>query len=142
MISEKLGMILKKNTKTKLWWIKLGTSIVISNIFFFLLFSGNPEASSNESSLPEGWVEAQVIAELMTPFHYGKKVILINRSRQIKIEGILKNPASDPLEKITLLVKENEAPALFQFSNWEVLPYLKDMSFTAHRKERNHEILY
>ena len=135
-------MILKKNTKTKLWWMKLAIAIVISNIFFFLLFSGSPEASPNESLPPEGWVEAQVNAELMTPFHYGKKVILINRIRRIKLEGVLQTPPSDQLGKITVLVKENEAQALFQFSDWEVLPYLKNMSFTAHRKEINHEILY
>lgn len=141
MILEKLGMNLKKNTKTKVWWIKLAASIIISNFFFFILFSGPAEMQATDSSLPEGWVEAQVSAELLTPFHSGKKVLLINRTGRKKIEGVLQITASDQLGKITVQVKENEAHTLFQYENWEVLPYLKEMSFTANYKE-SHEIRY
>jgi hypothetical protein len=142
VISEKIGMILKKNTKTKIWWMKLGISIVISNIFFFLLFAGDPKSPVTVSSLPEGWVEAHLNAELMTPFDSGKKVTLINRKHRLKIDGVLQSPPDLQAGKMTILVKENEASALFQYNDWEVLPFLKDMNFTAHKRSEDHEILY
>ena len=75
MISKIAGIISKKDTKTKQWWLKLGIALILSNIFFFLLFSGNEvQSPEQEPSLPAGWVEIQLKAELMTPFHEGKKI--------------------------------------------------------------------
>jgi hypothetical protein len=140
VISEKIGTILKKNTKTKVWWAKLAVALILSNIFFFVLFSGDSEVKQTPTDLvPEGWVEVQLNAELMTPFHSGKKVLIIHRIGRKKLEGVLQ---ADQLGKITVLVKETEAHALFQHESWEVLPYLKHLSFASHKKESSHEIRY
>lgn len=141
MISKKIGTIFKENTKTKLWWGKLGVALIISNIFFFFLFGGSSEAVQ-EASLPQGWVEVQVNASLLTPFQQGKRVLLLHRQGRKKLEGILLMETSDQLGKITLLVKEDEAAILFRFENWEILPYLKNLHFTASTKEVGHEIHY
>ncbi len=143
MISEKIGTVLKKNTKTKVWWAKLAVAIVLSNIFFFVLFGGDSNIK-NETivGIPEGWVEVQLNAELLTPFHSGKKVLIIHRIGRKKLEGVLQAPGADQPGKITLLVKESEAHALFQFDSWEVLPYLKHMNFAVTKKETSHEIRY
>jgi hypothetical protein len=143
MISEKIGTALKKNTKTKIWWIKSGLALMVSNVFFFLLFSGDPEVKQDlPTGTPEGWVEVQLNAELMTPFHSGKKVLIIHRVGRKKLEGVLQNPGIEQVGKITVLVKENEAHALFQHETWEVLPYLKNLTFVSVRKGESHEIRY
>jgi hypothetical protein len=141
VISEKVGTLLKKNTKTKVWWMKLGIALVISNLFFFLLFSGDSDVKQESlpSGIPQGWVEVQLNAELMTPFHSGKKVLLIHRIGRKKLEGVLQ---ADQLGKITVLVKEAEAEKLFQHESWEILPYLKNLNFASVRKEASHEIRY
>lgn len=141
MISKKLGTIFKENTKTKLWWSKLVVALIISNIFFFLLFGGNSEAVQ-ENSIPAGWVEVQVNASLSTPFQSGKRVLLIHRLGRKKLEGLLKMETPEDPGKVTLLVKEDEAATLFSYENWEILPYIKDLPFTARVKERSHEIRY
>lgn len=143
MISEKIGTLLKRNTKTKIWWLKLGVSIVLSNIFFFILFSDNSEVKKPSGlEIPEGWVEVQLEAHLLTPFHSGKKVLIVQRKARKKLEGVLKTTGSDELGRITVLVKENEANTLFQHSTWEILPYLKHLTFASVRKEEGHEIRY
>ncbi len=143
MISEKLGTLLKKNTKTRIWWAKLAVAIVLSNIFFFVLFGGDSEVKQAVTSgVPEGWVEVQLQAELMTPFHSGKKVLIIHRIGRKKLEAVLQTDSNEQLGKITVLVKEDEAHALFQHEAWEVLPYLKHMTFAASKKEDSHEIRY
>jgi hypothetical protein len=140
MIFEKLGILLKKNTKTRAWWAKLAIALVFSNIFFFLLFGSDSEVKQ-ESGVPEGWVEVQLSAELMTPFHLGKKVLIVHRNGRKKLEGVLQASGND-LGKITVLVKEDEAHALFQFEAWEVLPYLKHLTFASATREGSHEIRY
>lgn len=139
---DKLGTILKRNTKTKMWWPKMAASLVLSNIFFFMLFGGHDSEVKSPSAIPDGWVEVQLNAELLTPFHYGKKVLIIHRIGRKKLEGVLQAPGSQDLGKLTLLVKESEAHALFQYEAWEVLPYLKNMSFAANKKDQSHEIRY
>ncbi len=143
MISEKIGTILKKNTKTKIWWSKVGVALVVSNIFFFLLFSEDSKVKDIEvSGIPAGWVEVQLNAELMTPFHSGKKVLIVHRIGRERIEGVLQETGVSELGKITILVKELEAHKIFQHDKWEVLPYLKNLSFMPIRKEESHEIRY
>lgn len=139
MISEKIGTLLKQNTKTK--WMKMGVALVLSNIFFFLLFSGDSEVKQEtRSGTPEGWVEVQLEAQLLTPFQSGKKVLIVHRSARKKLEGVLQD--AQELGRITVLVKEEEANALFQYSTWEVLPYLKHLTFTNVQKDPGHEIRY
>ncbi len=80
MISKLAGIISKKNTKTKTWWLKLGVALVLSNVFFFLLFGGDNTSSAETTHMPEGLVEVQLEARLHTPFQKGKKVLLVSRS--------------------------------------------------------------
>lgn len=137
---KKIGNDLKTNTKTK--WIKLGVAIILSNVFFFMLFSGDSEVKHETSGIPQGWVEVQLQAELMTPFHSGKKVLIVHRNARKKLEGVLQDTQAGESGRITVLVKETEANALFQHETWEVLPYLKNLTFATVRKEESHEIRY
>lgn len=137
---EKIGTLFKKDTKTKAWWMKLGISLILSNIFFFLLFSDNSEVK-RENVNPTGWVEMQLEVQLLTPFHSGKKVLLVHRNGRKKMEAVLQTSASET-GRITVLVKEDEAHVLLQHDSWEVLPYLKNLTFAYRAKEKAHEIRY
>lgn len=141
MISKIIGGVLKTNTKTKVWWMKLGLAIVISNIFFFMLFSGNETKATIEESVPEGWVEIQVRAEFLTTFQKGKKVLLVNRMHGKKVEGILQESSLEE-GKHTLLVTDTDAPLFFHYENWEIFPYVKSLHLVSKRKEAAHEIRY
>lgn len=142
MISNIAGTILKKNTKTKIWWIKLALALIVSNIFFFVLFAGATEAEGIVTSVPpEGSVEMQLKAELLTPFQQGKKVLLIQRAAGRKVEAILKAEAN--LEgRITVLVQEADAQLLLRYEFWEILPYLKNLILSQESKGTQHEIRY
>lgn len=142
MISKIAGIISKKDTKTKQWWLKLGIALILSNIFFFLLFSGNEvQSPEQEPSLPAGWVEIQLKAELMTPFHEGKKILIINRPGRLKLEGELKGQ-EETEGRITILVKESEAQNLFLHEEWEILPFISNMKFGQLAQGPHHEIKY
>lgn len=141
MISNIAGTLWKKNTKTKIWWMKLGIALIVSNVFFFVLFAGTPEASVPESMTPEGSVEMQIKAELLTPFEKGKKVLLIQRAAGWKAVALLSAEAN--LEgRITVVVSEADAPLLMRFENWEILPYLKHFNLYRETKGIQHEIRY
>jgi hypothetical protein len=123
--------------------MKLGLSIVLSNLFFFFLFSSTPESSDKtERIIPPEQVEVQIEAQLLTPFQTGKKILLVNRNKRIKIEGTMQNLHSEASEKITVLVREQEAATLFQHQNWEILPFIKNLTFILAKREPTHEILY
>ena len=141
MISNIAGNVLKKNTKTKQWGAKLAVAIVISNIFFFLLFSGS-ETEIEKSTIPDGWVEIQVRAELLTPFHSGKKVLLLHRLGRKKVEAMLETSPQEPEGRFTVLVKESEAESLLQHESWEIVPFLKTLSFARVHTGVSHEIRY
>ncbi|HXH32192.1 MAG TPA: hypothetical protein VNJ01_15410 [Bacteriovoracaceae bacterium] len=140
MISTKLGTLLKKNTKSKQWWLKVAVALVLSNAFFFLLFSGTPQTL--EAKIPTGWVEVQLSAALLTPFEHGKRILVVQRLRRKKLEGIMHTPKSEGTETFTVLVREEEAEALFRYQDWEVLPFLKNLTFASKPKGENHEIRY
>lgn len=142
MISKITGMILKKNTKPKLWWIKLAVSIVLSNIFFFVLFSSNEKASVTNYSIPEGWVELQVRAELLTTFQSRKKVLLLHREGRKRIEAVLETSPQEPEGRFTVLVKESEVEALLKYESWEIVPFLKTLNFAPLHAGVHHEIRY
>lgn len=141
MISKIAGTISKKNTKTKLWWSKLAVALIISNIFFFLLFSGS-EKEVAPSGVPAGWVEIHVKAELLTPFHSGKKVLLLHRIGRKRVEAMLETSPQEPEGRFTVLVKESEANALLQHESWEIVPFLKTISFAPRATGVSHEIRY
>ncbi len=142
MLSEKIGILLKKNTKSKLWWIKLGFSLILSNIFFFVLFSNTEDGSEKLKTLPSDHVEIQLRAELLTPFQIGKKILIVNRKKRIKIQGVLISQLLDEESRLTVLVNEKEVNHLFNNSNWEILPYMKYLSFASIPKDQHHEIRY
>lgn len=141
MISKTVGTLLRENTKTKVWWLKLGVAIIISNIFFFILFS-SPKSPSLESSLPEGWVEVQLEANMLTTFQKGKKVILLNRQWARHLVGMLERDKSTEEGRFTILVKEDEAYSLLSHEGWEIIPHLKNITFKKMVKGESHEIRY
>ena len=142
MISKIAGTILKKNTKTKLWWMKLAVSIVLSNIFFFVLFAKNEKPSVTTSSIPEGWVELQVKAELLTTFQSRKRVLLLHREGRKRVEAVLETSPQEPEGRFTVLVKETEVEALLKYESWEIVPFLKTLTFAPLHTGVHHEIRY
>lgn len=142
MISRIAGTLLNKNTKTKIWWAKLAVAIVISNIFFFLLFSGSETSPVISKGVPDGWVEMQIRADLLTPFHSGKKVLLIQRQARKQLEAMLDTATTDPEMRYTILVKESEAEILLKHDGWEIVPFLKKLTFAPISKGTEHEIRY
>ncbi len=142
MISKIAGTILKKNTKTKLWWMKLAISLVLSNIFFFVLFSSNEKPSVSPSSIPKGWVELQVKAELLTTFQLRKRVLLLHREGRKRVEAVLETSPQEPEGRFTVLVKEAEVEALLKYESWEIVPFLKTLNFAPLHTGVHHEIRY
>ncbi len=142
MISKLAGIISGKNTKTKTWWMKLGVALVLSNVFFFLLFGGDNTSSAQTHHMPLGWVEVQLEARLHTPFQIGKKVLLVTRSGRKKIHGMLNQNGNELDQRVTVLVKEDEAALLFQNDNWEILPLIQNLHFRTLSQRENHEIRY
>jgi len=139
--SKITGTLLNKNTKTKIWWLKLAIAIILSNIFFFVLFSKD-EKNEVISSIPNGWVEIQVRAELLTSFQSRKKVLLLHREGRRKIEAMLETSPMEPEGRFTVLVKESQAETLLKYENWEIIPFLKTMSFFPNKNGVTHEIRY
>lgn len=142
MISKLAGIISKKSTKTKTWWLKLGVALVLSNVFFFLLFGGDNTSSAETTHMPEGLVEVQLEARLHTPFQKGKKVLLVSRSGRKKMDAVLDQNGNELDQRVTVLVKEEEAALLFQIDNWEVLPLIGNLRFNTITQRENHEIRY
>ncbi len=142
MISKLVGTILKKNTKTKVWWMKLGLALILSNIFFFVLFSGKETEASPLPQAAANHVEVQLIAQLSTPFVEGKKVLLVHRGSGASITGVLKAYQAEAGIHV-VSVHENEANQIFQHEHWEILPYIKNLSFKRrHTQGATHEIRY
>jgi hypothetical protein len=135
------GSSLRKNTKNKFWWLKLGVTIVVTNILFFLLFS-SPDSKVNEPRTPQGWVEFQVKAELLTPFQKGKKIIILNRKSQIFLTGMLEENSKEPDGRITVQVKDEDASKLIRYDMWEIIPDLKNFTLPKKIKGAVHEIRY
>jgi hypothetical protein len=142
MISKIAGNSLKSNTKNKLWWSKLAIALIFSNIFFFLLFSGSETSSVTTPKVPEGWVEIHVRAELLTPFQSGKKVLLLQRDARKRVEAMLESSPVEPEGRFTVLVKESEAEALLKYESWEIVPFLKTLTFLPVARGESHEIHY
>ncbi len=142
MISKLAGIISAKDTRTKLWWMKLAVAILLSNVFFFVLFGGSNTTSAETPEVLPGWVEVQLEARLHTPFQNGKKVLLMTRSGRKKINGMLNKGGTELDQRVTVLVKEDEAALLFQHENWEILPMIQNLHFKTITERENHEIRY
>lgn len=140
MISKTVGINLKEIMKNRPLLLKLAASLMLSNIFFYLLFS-SPEAKTPEASLPAGTVEVEVQGTLLTPFEERKHVLLYERARGLLIDGHLSRAPSEE-GRLTVSVREDAAAVLLQHASWDILPYLKN--FKRHRPAQgeSHEIRY
>ncbi len=139
MISKLAGALLKKNTKTKVWWVKLGLCLVLSNLFFFILFGGEEIKSPVLTSAIKGSVDVQLAATHLTPFEEGKRVLLVHRRSRKRVEGQFKALNET---HTTLTVSEENAVILLSHENWEILPYLKDFRFHEIARGESYEIHY
>jgi len=142
MISKIAGTVSRPAIRTKLWWAKLAAGLLISNVFFFMLFSTNENLPAASNSVPKGWVEMQVRAELLTPFQSGKKVLLLQRVARKKVEAMLEKSPEDPEGRFIVLVRESDAEDLLKHESWEIIPYLKTLSFAKPYIGETHEIRY
>jgi hypothetical protein len=134
------GTDLKKKIKNKTWWIKLMLALITSNILFFLMFSGN---SSNDTAGPaDGEIEIEIKAEMLTPFRPGKRVLVLNHARNLKVEASLLTYNAEPESRVTLLVKEEDGHKLLDSNQWEILPYLKTLQIAQQTVREQHEIRY
>jgi hypothetical protein len=134
MIFKFAGTISRKN-------IKIAVALILSNLFFFVLFGGPDKEEIQVKNAHPGHVEVQIRAELLTPFHLGKKVALLHRTQRRVLEGMLEAAANED-GKFTVWVKEAEAPLLFQFEGWEIAPHIKGLQFKTANKGEGHEIRY
>lgn len=147
----KNGIELKKNTKQtngidskKI--IKLIVAIILSNIFFFMLFSSGEENNKNFQK-SEG-VEVIIEAELMTSFTEGKEVLLTQKGSGLAIKAKLLNlpetQSLDDKKHYLVLTSETDAHKILGHPlNWNILPYLKDFTLSTPKRqlqEIDHEI--
>lgn len=138
MVSKIVGTFLKQNTRTK--WLKLSVALILSNLFFFLLFSNSSDEQNSQPS-HAGSVQILLRAELQTPFQKGKKVSIINREKRLLMEGVLEEMMNED-GKLAIWVKEERASLLFQYTGWEIIPYLKYFQMPTLSKGETHEIRY
>jgi hypothetical protein len=140
---EKTGTHLKKNIHLKVRAFKIGLALILSNLFFYLLFASSEKPNHDALALvPPGWVEVQIQAELSTPFQKGKKIILIHRRAGQKIVGLLNHYLPDQEKPLVVLVQEEHANKLLQKNDWEIVPYLKNLDLTIVKKDVSYEIRY
>lgn len=131
------GIVLKKDFQVKA--AKLAIALILSNLFFFMLFTGPNEVQAETKTL--GTVELQLKAHLLTPFEAGKKILLIHRSSRSKAEGKMKVP-QDSEGRMTVEVLEADAELLLMHEEWEITPYLKSLKFKVAAKGESYEIRY
>jgi len=116
-------------------------ALIFSNIFFFALFSNDPKPITS-LTLPPGRVEIQLHGELLTPYEAQKKILLVNRNSKKIFSAILRQEPIDPTGRYTVLVKEEEAAQIFEHVSWQILPFIKTLSFASSSKGESHEIRY
>ena len=138
MISKLNGIDSLKNMKIDQKKMKIFIALILSNIFFFILFSSNGESQVKEP-LQKGMVEVKIAGLSHTPFEAGKKILLIQKASRLKIEGQF---ISENETHFHISVKENEAHQLFKHEAWEIIPYLSNLTFPQYSRGESHEILY
>ncbi len=146
----KSGVDLKKNTnqpnnisKNKL--IKFCLVLILSNIFFFMLFSSN---DTNPVHDKKAGVEVIIEGKLLTSFVEHKEVLLTHGLSGQKVKAILvmAQESQNGTEGAQYLVSSTEEDALKILkhpSGWNILPYLKNYSLHQTRRlnqEIDHEI--
>ena len=133
------GISLKKDFQVKA--AKLAIALILSNIFFFMLFSGGNEEKVLSPGLLPGQVELQLRASFLTPYESGKKILLIHRHSRSKAEGKMKSP-QDAEGKVTVEVQEKDAELLLRHAEWEIAPFIKSLNFKVASKGESYEIRY
>jgi hypothetical protein len=141
MNSKTNGTSSKLNIGHRPLLIRTLIAILISNIFFYLLFMSSNETEAQEVQ-QAGWVQIQLTAKARTPFQTGKKVLLIDRRSGLSVEAVLEQSPSETDERITVSVKEGDAHSVLKSDNWEIVPYLKNLNLTQVGKRVEHEIRY
>jgi hypothetical protein len=132
------GVASMKNIKIDQKKIKILIALILSNVFFFILFSGTGQTEVKETH-QKGWVEVKIAGISHTPFAAGKKILLIHKGARIQLEGqfIAENETH-----FYVSVKELEAHHLFKHEAWEIIPYLSNLTFSPLYRGSSHEILY
>jgi hypothetical protein len=119
-------------------WIKTGLALIMSNIFFYLLFI---KSSTEEVAPLAGEVEIELRAELYTSYSSHKKVTVMNKQRSIKVDGTLLSYSTEPESKVLIHVNEADAHLLITKDSWEVFPLLLNYKVSS-PKRGQHEIRY
>lgn len=135
---EKIGKSLKLATSNKQKLAKIALALILSNVFFFLLF-GESEAEIESPDTP-GTVAIHLEAKILTPLHGGKRIMIVSHALGVKIEGYFRSHHEDG--RITVEVPEEEAKSLLRKTDWEILPPLKNLAFQNRRSGVIHEIRY
>lgn len=138
MISKLNGIDSIRNIKIDQKKMKIFFALILSNVFFFILFSSKGDGESLPS-LPLGRVEVKLAGISHTPFEAGKKILLIQKSSRLKLEGFF---VSENEHFFHVSVKDTEAHHLFKHESWEIIPYLPNLTFSQNIRGENHEILY
>ena len=144
------GVDLKKNTnqtnnisKNKI--IKFCLVLILSNIFFFMLFSSDERAPVHGRKIG---VEIIIEGKLLTSFEEHKEVLLTHSPSGQKIRATLRSAleSQSGTEGTQYLVSSSEEDALKILkypSGWTILPYLKNYSLHQPKRliqEIDHEI--
>lgn len=120
--------------------LKLVIALILSNIFFFMLFSSD-ETSKVEKTY-QG-VEVIIEGKLLTSFEENKEVLLTHPNSGLKIKArLLTHP--DMQDHYLILAEESDAlKILARPLQWNILPYLKNYSLRSPKQltqEIDHEI--
>jgi hypothetical protein len=120
--------------------IKLVLALILSNIFFFMLFSAD-EAKTPEQSY-QG-VEIIIEGKLLTSFEKNKEVLLTHSNSGLKIKARLLS-IQETQDHYLVLTQESDAiKILARPLHWNILPYLKNFTLSSPKQyvqEIDHEI--
>jgi len=140
MLFKKNGTSFKLDTKNKTFIIKIAAALVLSNIFFFILFS--PSDEIEEKSLSDNEVEIHLQVTFHTSFQKGKKVLLIHRKTQRMVEAKLQDWVNEETQTLSVSVQDTQAQRVIDLTGWEVVPYIKQYTFAQTSKGDQYEIRY
>lgn len=146
LASLKNGTDSKKNIAvtsaiSKIKIIKIVTALILSNIFFYMLFSPNDEVSELKTN--RGGVEVIIEGKLMTSFEENKDVLLTQPNLGLKLKGKLLTNQNSETHYLVLVSEEDAQQILGRPLNWNILPYLKNFKLPTARRthqEIDHEI--
>jgi len=120
--------------------LKLIVAIILSNVFFFMLFSGTDEKTT---TVKASGIEIIIEGKLMTSFEENKEVLLTHPASGMKIKGRLLTHQNSDTHYLVLVSEEEAQSILNRASDWNILPYLKNFRLIGPKKiaqEIDHEI--